>query len=59
MDIKLSILEKHAKGEYVKPIEYEYHGNYALEIMIFRLTEIYFGEKISKQIEEIIKRRIV
>lgn len=56
MDIKLFILEH--KSGYQKPIEYEYHGNYALEIMIFRITEIYFGEKISKQIEEIIQGRI-
>lgn len=58
MDIKLSILEKHKKGEYIKPIEYEYHGNYALETMFFRISEIYFGQEISKKMEVIILRRI-
>jgi hypothetical protein len=39
-------------------MEYEYHGNYALEIMLFRISEIYFGKEISEKIEIIIKRRI-
>jgi len=56
MDIKLSILEH--KSGYQKPIEYEYHGNYALETMLFRISEIYFGIEISKKIEIIILRRI-
>jgi hypothetical protein len=58
MDIKLSILDKPKNGEYKKPMLYEYHGNYALEIMIFRISEIYFGIVVSKKIEEIINRRI-
>lgn len=57
MDIKLSILEKHRKGEYIKPIEYEYHGNYALEMMIFGIARIYFGNKIASKIEIIINNR--
>jgi hypothetical protein len=58
MDIKIKILDRKVKGQYVKPIEYEFHGNYALEIMFFRLSEIYFGEKISLKIESIIKERL-
>jgi hypothetical protein len=58
MDIKIRILEKKVKGQYIKPVEYEFHGNYALEIMFFRLAEIYFGNKISLKIESIIKERL-
>ena len=58
MDIKIKILDKKVKGQYIKPIEYEFHGNYPLEIMFFRLSEIYFGEKISLKIESIIKERL-
>lgn len=58
MDIKVRILEKKVKGQYVKPVEYEFHGNYALELMFFRLSEIYFGKNVSLKIESIIKERL-
>lgn len=58
MEIKLKILDKKQKGKYLKPIEYNFNGNYALEIMFFRLSEIYFGQKISLEIERIIKKEI-
>jgi hypothetical protein len=58
MDIKIYILERHAKGQYVKPIEYRYTGNYALEIMFFRISEIYFGNQVSLQIQSVIKNRV-
>lgn len=58
MDIKVRILDKRIKGQYVKPIEYEFHGNYALEFMFFRLSEVYYGKNVSLEIESIIKRRL-
>lgn len=58
MDIKVKILEKKVKGRFIKPIEYEFHGNYALELMFFRLSAIYWGEAISLKIESIIKGKL-
>lgn len=58
MDIKIRILEKKVKGQYVKPIDYEFHGNYALELMFFRISEIYFGKNVSLEIESVIKRKL-
>lgn len=58
MDIKVKILDKRIKGQYIKPIEYEFHGNYALEFMFFRLSEVYYGKNVSLEIESIIKGRL-
>jgi hypothetical protein len=58
MDIKVKILEKKLKGHFIKPIEYEFHGNYALELMFFRLSMIYWGEKVSLKIESVIKGKL-
>jgi hypothetical protein len=58
MDIKVKILDKRIKGQFVRPIEYEFHGNYALEFMFFRLSEVYYGQKVSLEIESVIKRRL-
>jgi len=58
MDIKVYILEKKVKGQYIKPVEYDFKGNYAIELMFFRLSDIYFGKKISLEIESAIKKRL-
>lgn len=58
MDIKVYVLDKRIKGQYLKPIEYHYTGNYAIEIMFFRLSEIYFGKEISLKIESAIKSKL-
>jgi hypothetical protein len=58
MDIKVKILDKKVKGQFIKPVEYEFHGNYALEFMFFRLSEIYYGQKVSLKIESVIKERL-
>jgi len=58
MDIKIKILDRKIKGQYLKPIEYDFHGNYALELMFFRLSEIYYGKQISLKIESIIKSNL-
>lgn len=58
MDIKVKILDKKVKGQFIKPVEYEFHGNYALEFMFFRLSEIYYGKNVSLKIESVIKGRL-
>lgn len=58
MDITVKILDKKVKGQFIKPIVYDFHGNYALEFMFFRLSEVYYGEQVSLEIESVIKRRI-
>lgn len=58
MDIKVFILEKRVKGQYIKPIEHKFQGNYALELMFFRLSEIYYGKEISMKIESAIKSKL-
>lgn len=42
-------------GETREPLKREFHGNYAIEIMIIRITEIYFGREISTKIEGVLK----
>ncbi len=60
MFIKLTIRDgKQNKSGYTNhPTEYIYKGNYAIEQMLIRQTEIYFGVKVSSQLEEILKTRI-
>jgi hypothetical protein len=58
MDIKVYILDKRVKGQYIKPIEYQFHGNYGLELMFFRISEIYYGKQVSLQIESVIKSKL-
>jgi hypothetical protein len=52
MDIKVKIFDKGAKTEHI------FKGNYALEFMFFRLSEMYYGQKVSLEIESVIKRRL-
>lgn len=58
MDVKVFILEKRVKGQYIKPTEFHFQGNYALELMFFRLSEIYYGKEISMKIESTIKSKL-
>jgi hypothetical protein len=58
MDIKVYILDKKIKGQYIKPIEYQFHGNYALELMFFRISEVYFGKQVSLLVESAIKSKL-
>lgn len=52
MDIKVKIFDKGVKTEHI------FKGNYALEFMFFRLSELYYGQKVSLEIESVIKRRL-
>ena len=55
MKIKLSIFNPNRKEKGCEPETFYYSGNWALETMIIKTSEKYFGEKISKQIESILK----
>lgn len=61
MKIKLTIFNpaKKRNGKHgVEPDIYEYKGNYALETMIIKIIEEYFGPKISDSVEALLKVRI-
>lgn len=59
MFIKLFILEgKRDKNNYSKPTEFVFKGNYAIEQLLIKTSEIYFGKRISDQIEDLLKSRI-
>jgi hypothetical protein len=45
-------------GETKEPLKLEFHGNYAIEIMIFKVSERYFGVLISDKIKTIIQGSI-
>jgi hypothetical protein len=42
-------------GETREPLKLEFHGNYAVEIMIFKVSERYFGVLISEKIRMLIQ----
>jgi hypothetical protein len=54
MDVKLSILE--GTGEGYRPKIFIYHGKDSLEIMFYRISQIYFGEKVAQKILTAINR---
>jgi hypothetical protein len=45
-------------GETKEPLKLEFHGNYAIEIMLFKVSERYFGVTISEKIKTIIQGSI-
>jgi hypothetical protein len=45
-------------GDSKEPQKFEYHGNYALELMFFKISYIYYGKEISNKIESAIKSRL-
>lgn len=57
MYIKLKIIDNRRK-EYNKPSEYIFKDNYAVETMLKKISEIYFGKKVSLKIEDLLKERI-
>ena len=57
MYIKLKIVNNR-RVEYNKPNEYIFKDNYAIETMLIKITEIYFGKEISLRIEDLLKKRI-
>jgi len=42
-------------GESREPMKAEFHGNYAIELMLFQITERYFGREIRVKFEGILK----
>lgn len=57
MYIKLKIIDNR-KREYNIPSEYIFRDNYAIETMLIKISEIYFGRKVSLKIEDLLKSRI-
>lgn len=57
MYIKLKIIDNRIR-EYNKPSEYIFKDNYAIETMLIKISEIYFGKEISLRIEDLLKKRI-
>ena len=58
MYIKLKIIDNRRR-EYNKPTEYIFRDNYAVETMLKKISEIYFGKKVSLKIEDLLKERII
>lgn len=52
MRISLHIMDKGNKQKFI------FDGNYALETMLFKLTEIYYGKNIRIRFEDMLKTRI-
>lgn len=59
MFIEVTILDgKRTKDNYTKPTKYFFKGNYAIEQLLLKITEIYFGSKIKAEFEDMLKLRI-
>jgi len=61
MYIKLFLLDgKQGKQgmQNTKPQEFYFRGNYAIEQCILKMVEIYFGNTIKIQVEDLLKLRM-
>lgn len=59
MKVKIYILDgKVLKNNFTIPTIFEVKGDYALEIAISKVLELYYGQKIRMEIESILKHRI-
>lgn len=59
MHIELMILDgKRDKNNYTKPTRFSFKGNYAIEQLLLKVAETYFGSKIKSQIEDLLKSRL-
>ena len=56
--IKLTIFNPQKKNHYSEPDVMEFNGNYAIEIMLIKVSEKFFGCKVSRIIEDLLKNRI-
>jgi hypothetical protein len=54
MDIFLKIFDGNSKD----PLKLEYHGNFAIELMLFAVIERFFGKDIRNKFESLLKRRL-
>jgi hypothetical protein len=59
MFIELTILDgKRDKNNYTKPTKYFFKGNYAIEELLLKVSEVYFGSKIKNQVEDLLTVRV-
>jgi hypothetical protein len=58
MNIKLHIQEMRIKHQSNPPVCREYHGNFALELMLKELIEKYYSPKVWVMVESILTGRI-
>ena len=58
MKIKLSIFTPNKKDKGYEPDKFEFTGNYAVETMLIKVSEKFFGSKVSVAIEDLLKSRI-
>lgn len=57
MKIKLLIFTPNKKEHGYEPERFNFEGNYAIETMLIKISEKFFGCKISKAIEDLLKER--
>jgi len=58
MFIELTILDGKRTKNYTKATKYFFKGNYAIEQLLLKISEIYFGSKVKAEIEDLLKMRI-
>jgi hypothetical protein len=58
MKIKVTIFNPAKKHFGTQPEQLEFTGNYAIETMLIKIAEKFFGSKVSEQIEELLKTRV-
>lgn len=58
MKIHLTIFTPNKKQIGYSPEKFIYNGNYALETMIIKITEKYFGLTIARKIEDLLNNRL-
>ena len=58
MKIKISFFTPHKKFGKSEPDVMNFEGNYAIETMLIKVTEKFFGTKIALQVESLLKSRI-
>ena len=58
MKIVVTIQKPTKTTHYEEPEKHIFNGNYALEMMLIKISEKYFGSKVSAKIEDLLKSRI-
>jgi hypothetical protein len=58
MRIQVSIFSPHNKQHGAEPEKLTFIGNYAIEQLLIKISEKYFGSKVSEKIENLLKTRI-
>lgn len=54
MHIFLKIFDGNSK----EPLKLEYHGNFALELMLYAVIERFFGKELKSVFQSLLKRRL-